>query len=522
MIRFKIFRVFLFMLCLCVFASGPVRTQEKQKNDYAAMVNQIDKLLQEALPLYENGDIDQAKRKVQSAYFEIFENLEGPIRINISAKKNYEFEEAFGEIRRLIVERGPLPSLQTKVTTLVSDLHGILGQIEGGHELTAAKPIGGAQAAQAQLIQTRDWRKVSQDLLTRTKQAISLYEKGQKIEARQAIQDTYFDVFEASGMEAALGAVNDASKRTIEGRFTQLVAGFTQTSSALSISEIAASLETELASAITLLSAEKRSPRALFGYAFLIILREGIEAILIVSAIIAYLLKTGHQDKLKTITHACISALALSVLTAILLKWVFSVSTQSQEILEGGTMLLAAVVLFFVSYWLISKVESQKWIHYIKGKMNDSLAKGSLKALWFTAFLAVYREGAETVLFYKALTVEAKSDGMGAIAAGFILGCGALTVIYFLMRYGVLKLPINLFFAVTGGLLYYMSFVFVGQGIMELIEGGVLHPSPVVWLPQIPAIGLYAYWETWLPQLLIIILGLLGLIYLIIQKRRIS
>ena len=95
-----------------------------------------------------------------------------------------------------------------------------------------------------------------------------------------------------------------------------------------------------------------------------------------------------------------------------------------------------------------------------------------------------------------------------------------LTIVYFLMRYGILKLPVHLFFAVTGGLLYYMSFVFVGQGVMELIEGGVVQPSPIAWLPQIPAIGLYAYWETWLPQLLIIVLGLIGLAILTLQKRR--
>ena len=518
MIPTQICRVFFFLLL--VFSSGLLHAEENQADDYLAMVTQIDRLLQEAVSSYETGDVLQAKRKVQTAYFEIFENLEGPIRINISAKKNYEFEETFGEIRRLIVEKGPLPALQAKVTGLVTDLHNILDDLEGGHELTAATPLGGSEVTPTQFVKNQNWRGVSENLLARIQQAIALYESGQKTEATQIVQDTYFDVFEASGMEMALGARSEVSKRAIEERFTQLVAGFRQAKSIESIREIAAFLEADLAGVITLLSVEKRSPRSLFGYSLLIILREGIEAILIVSAIIAYLLKAGHQDKLKTIYHACISALVLSVLTAILLKWVFDVSAKSQEILEGATMLLAAGVLFFVSYWLISKAESQKWVTYIKGKIGDSLVKGSLKALWFTAFLAVYREGAETVLFYKALTVEANLESMGAIMAGFILGCGMLTIVYFLMRYGILKLPVHLFFAVTGGLLYYMSFVFVGQGVMELIEGGVVQPSPIAWLPQIPAIGLYAYWETWLPQLLIIVLGLIGLAILTLQKRR--
>ncbi len=232
----------------------------------------------------------------------------------------------------------------------------------------------------------------------------------------------------------------------------------------------------------------------------------------------AYLVKTDHSDKLKVIYNGCISALVLSVLTAVLVKWVFNVSAASQELLEGGTMLLAAVVLFSISYWLISKVEAQKWTSYIKGKVSSSLSSGSLKALWFVAFLAVYREGAETVLFYQALASDASGQGLTWIAAGFGVGCAMLIGVYFVMKHGAVRLPIRPFFMVTGTLLYYMAFVFTGKGMMELIEGKLIEPSLVSWMPTISFVGLYPYWQTLIPQMLLVLAALTALAYMMKQR----
>jgi high-affinity iron transporter len=183
-------------------------------------------------------------------------------------------------------------------------------------------------------------------------------------------------------------------------------------------------------------------------------------------------------------------------------------------------MLLASLVLFSVSYWLISKAEAQKWGAYLKEKVGGSLSSNSLKALWFAAFLAVYREGAETVLFYQALVADsAGTSGLSAIAAGFGIGCVLLAGIYLAMRYGALKLPIRPFFLFTGALMYYMSFVFVGKGVMELIEGKLFSPSLVTWIPTLPFFGVYPYLQTLLPQCFIILAALAGLVLMSKQSR---
>lgn len=147
----------------------------------------------------------------------------------------------------------------------------------------------------------------------------------------------------------------------------------------------------------------------MFLYSLLIILREGLEALLIVTAIVAYMVKNNHHDKLPVIRQSVYVALGASVVTAFIFQLIFENSGQNRELLEGFTMIIAVFMLFSMSYWLLSKVEAQNWKRYLEGKLSTALTAGSLFGLWLTSFLAVYREGAETVLFYYALVGDAKS-----------------------------------------------------------------------------------------------------------------
>jgi high-affinity iron transporter len=257
------------------------------------------------------------------------------------------------------------------------------------------------------------------------------------------------------------------------------------------LQELRAALGTDLSRAERVLG-KPMSGMDLLVQSFVILLREGLEAILLVGALIAFLVKTGNGRRRRDIHVGVVAAIVMSLLTAVAFETIFRFSQASQEVLEGATMLVATIVLFYVSYWLLSKMEVAKWNRFVKGKVQDALVSGSAFALVSVAFLAVYREGVETVLFYKALMVAGPAGGavlpvvLGIGAASVVLG-----VVYVLInRFGV-KLPLKPFFGVTSAFLYYMAFVFLGKGIAELQGGGVVPITVISWAPQVERLGIY-------------------------------
>lgn len=242
-----------------------------------------------------------------------------------------------------------------------------------------------------------------------------------------------------------------------------------------------------------------------FFQSFLIILREGFEAILVLGAVVAFLIKTGHRERLRSVWIGVILGVLASLATAVVLKTLLGAMPASRSLVEGITMLVAVAVLFSVSYWLISKVEAAKWQKFIREKVTSALEHGGGKALTLVAFLAVYREGAETALFYQALFNSGPNVGL-PLAMGIIVGFAALAVIFTLFyRYGV-RIPMRPFFAVTSILLYYMAFVFMGKGIRELQEANLMPITVVPGVPHIDAMGIYPSVETLVAQGILLLL----------------
>ncbi len=258
-----------------------------------------------------------------------------------------------------------------------------------------------------------------------------------------------------------------------------------------------------------------------FLQSLLIIVREGFEAILVIGAIVAFLMKTGHRERLRSIWIGVAGGLTASALTAVALSTLLSAVPASGEIIEGITLLVAVGVLFSVSYWLISKVEAAKWQQFIKEKVNDALQKGGGRALTFVAFLAVYREGAETALFYQALFREGAAV-MLPISLGIAVGAVILSVTFVLFyRYG-LRIPLRPFFAVTSALLYYMAFVFAGKGIRELQEGNVVSITVLPGWPHVDAMGIFPSVETLLAQLVLVLLFVFAVVKTFWPSRSVS
>ncbi|MBA2626715.1 MAG: FTR1 family protein, partial [Gemmatimonadales bacterium] len=264
------------------------------------------------------------------------------------------------------------------------------------------------------------------------------------------------------------------------------------------------------------------SPFNLFMQSFVLLAREGLEAILIVGALLTFLTKTGAGHRRRDIHIGVGAAVGASLLTAVVLETVFQISPAHREALEGLTMVVATAVLFYVSYWLLSKMEVVKWNHFVRSKVQDAVTGGSALALASAAFLAVYREGFETVLFYKALFISGGAGGtVMPVVAGILAGSAVLVVVYIAInRFGV-RLPLKPFFGITSAFLYYMAFVFAGKGIAELQEGGLLPTTILAWAPRVPALGIYPTLESLGAQAVLVLLFVTALIWtFLIEPRR--
>jgi high-affinity iron transporter len=263
------------------------------------------------------------------------------------------------------------------------------------------------------------------------------------------------------------------------------------------------------------------SPANLFLQSLIILVREGLEAILIVGALMTFLVKMGAGQRKRDINIGVAAAVVASLLTAFALETVFQLTPAKREALEGFTMVAATGVLFYVSYWLLSKMEVVKWNHFVKSKVQDALTSGSSLALASAAFLAVYREGFETVLFYKALFLSGgPSGGAMPIVLGILLGSLVMVGVYIaISRFG-LRLPLKPFFGVTSAFLYYMAFVFAGKGVAELQDGGTLPTTIVLGAPRVPALGIYPTVESLLVQGVLLLLLVVALVWTFVMAPR--
>lgn len=250
-----------------------------------------------------------------------------------------------------------------------------------------------------------------------------------------------------------------------------------------------------------------------------IILREGLEALLVIVALLAFLQRSGNSDKRNWIWGGGLLGILASIVTAFLLHAVFSYASsgQNREVIEGATSLVAAGLLFYVSYWLHSKANLGAWQKYINSRTSQALAQGSVAGLASLSFLAVFREGAETTVFYLGM---ASSIALIDLLLGLGLGIAILVMAAFLILKLGLRLPLRPFFLVAGVLVYYLGFKFVGSGIHALQVGGVLPASLIDFVPVVPFIGLYPTWETVGLQLLLLIGAVAAILYLRAQNRR--
>jgi high-affinity iron transporter len=359
----------------------------------------------------------------------------------------------------------------------------------------------------------RTWNDVVNDVDKELNKAVGIYKNGDSAGAKEQVNEAYFGPYEGGQMEKAVRLnVSAQANAQVEAKFREIKKAITNRADPGEVESKVNDLMKQLRQLANEMDGTSTSSFGVFLSSLLIIVREGFEAILILGAIIAYLVKSGNKEKIGVIYQGGLLAILASLVTAVAIKFLFNVSGASQEILEGVTMLIAVVVLFSVSFWLVSKVEAKRWQKYIEGKVKQSLGKGSTLALWFTVFLAVYREGAETVLFYMAMFSGAEDGHTSIIVTGLLVGILALVGIFIVVRFGSVRIPIKPFFIGTSSLMYYLAFVFAGQGINELQAGGVVSVTSLN-IPTVSILGIYPTMESASLQALLVLAAIGGVLY---------
>lgn len=458
---------------------------------------------------FKNGNYNESKNLLNDALFNDYRNTKVEILINkfTKAGNDQKFQQALRTLMRKIDEQKlDERKLRDDLDNIEQQLFDIFLQIPNS-ELSKLKLKGFNNENQG-----KDYSKVGDDIKIALNEILNNYD-GFNISAINELQNTYLDIFEASGMENKIGAVDSNLKLKIESLFSQSVALIKNSADKKELKATFDELEKFIQKGIDKI--QDSTPYSLFIWALGIIIREGLEALIIVVAIVSYLVQSGNKNRLNIAYSALFTGIILSFITAFAVSWIFKENAgQSRELIEGITMLIAVLLLFYVGFWLLSNAQNKKWASFIKQGAIDAISNNSAKTLWITVFLAVYREGAETVLFYQALLFDAKtSTDLSAIFGGLGLGILILIVLYFLLKAGAIRIPVKQFFYITSYIIFYMVFVFTGKGIAELIEGKIILPSlipinfePILWL------GIYPYYETLIPQFIVLILLIIGIL----------
>ena len=368
---------------------------------------------------------------------------------------------------------------------------------------------------------TEDYGPVVAEIIERGDVAVENYTVSNSVIAGNEFSRLYFDVFETSGMEFTLGLKNNAFMLQIESSFSLMISQSMRGEPRQELEKTWKKMKVDLNYAVKHYSIGDKAP-SFWGrvlQSFLILFREGVEAMLVVAALIAYLKRSGYADKVVFIWHGVIWALVASVGTAWVLNSIVSATGANREAMEGITMLIAAAVLVYVSYWLTAKKDADRWNAFIKGKIDTAVGRNNFLALGFVAFLAVFREGAETILFYQAL-IGGSVGQMNAIWTGIATAIVVLAIVYSLIRVASIRLPLGVFFGTTAIFLFAMAFVFTGQGILELQVSSLIQTTKLQGWPMVSWLGIFPTVETITGQAIILALIPAGCFWIKMKERK--
>jgi high-affinity iron transporter len=339
--------------------------------------------------------------------------------------------------------------------------------------------------------------------LARLAESLAALHAGDRAAATKLGLSAYLDGFEP--IEPVVGARNKSLLAAVESAMLAY-------RSAVANGDVAKAdaVGKELTQLFTLVEAElgdaKADPLTTFVGALTILLREGVEALLIVIGIIAFLRKAQRKDVLPHVHAGWIGALVAGVLTWVAATYLVTISGASREVSEGVGSVFAALVLLSVGLWMHQKSSAGRWQEYLSEKLSAAMTRKTAWSLFALSFIAVYREVFETVLFYSALAADGNG---GALLGGFIAAVVLLAIIGWVLLRSSARMPIGKFFSFTSGFVAVLAVILIGKGVAALQEAGWVGVTPVSF-PRIDMLGVLPTAETLGSQALILAILLAG------------
>nr|WP_206379088.1 cytochrome c/FTR1 family iron permease [Sphingomonas sanguinis] len=328
-------------------------------------------------------------------------------------------------------------------------------------------------------------------------ESVAAARRGDARMAKELALSAYLDGFEP--IEPTLTARDATLMGRIEGAMGEFRASIDRGASPDDLAEKVAVLGGLFDDAEAALAPDAATEASTFLGAFTILLREGLEALLIVVAMIAFLRKAERGEALRYVHGGWVSAIIAGGITWAVATYAIGISGASRELTEGFGSLFAAVVLLSVGIWMHGKAQADQWQRYIREKMSRALSGGSGWFLFGLAFVVVYREVFETILFYAALSAQG-DNGMLLAGAGSAIGLLSL-IAWAMLRYSR-KLPIAQFFRYSSWLMAVLTVVLAGKGVAALQEAGLINIAPLADVPRLSMLGVFPTWQSVLAQLL--------------------
>jgi high-affinity iron transporter len=513
----------------------------------------INGLLDNALiEIRENNDYKKAEKDVMSAYLDNYEYLEAPIEKNDPTLMSDIEINMREELRNLIKNNEKLEVIEPFVNQIKTKLdqakivlqndpsisninnNNSLPSISAGNNLgnieELSQGFGSFQGEIKEMGESSDPQKqgVRNDIdqiRLNLQNVLDLYKENKYDEALLASRSAYLDSYEK--IEIPLRPIDPNFTLEMEIKFAELRNLIQQQSGYDNIVKKIGELQKGLDESERLVSGIGTiAPGIAFTSSFSIIFREGLEAALIIGAIITYLEVSRNDRFKKHVYYGIFLAAGATAITWFIAQFIIEISGANRELIEAIAGIAAVAVLFWVSFWVLNKIETKRWIEFVKSKVWKATTTGSVMVFVLLSFFTIYREGFETVLFYQALLSYATYMEFFVIL-GLVLGLAIIIGVALIVRKLGKKLPLRVLFGLTMGVGAYMSITFLGNAIREFQELGYISTTHLFGIiPRLDVnlatlTGIHPTLETVVAQLILLAIYLIGSAYiLIIQPRR--